>query len=319
MSLFKNKSVLSVFYHIETEIKKAEGTACFQQIPLENIFWVDLHFPTDDEKRKVQSVFTINFDQLKSEIEIESNTRFYETDDFVFVSLNFTALKENNFESTPVFLYLLDNVLITERIADLATFAEITRKITRNRKAFKNGSDVLEGILESKFDVDADYIEQMGKNIAAAGRHLSFREDVDIEEMVLKIGKYQEATTFSREGFVNKQRVASALLKSNAFENKERLKILIKDINTMLDYTSFIFVRLEYLQSLLNIEQNKMIKIFTIVAVTIMPPTLIASIFGMNFKYMPGINWTLGYPLAILLIIGSSLITLYIFKRKKWL
>jgi magnesium transporter len=91
----------------------------------------------------------------------------------------------------------------------------------------------------------------------------------------------------------------------------------------MLDYTAFIFQRLEYLQNtvlgLINIEQNKAIKIFTIVAVIFMPPTLIASIHGMNFKYMPELHLRYGYPIALLFITSSSLLTLFIFKKKKWL
>ncbi len=315
--------MLRVFYYNETEIDKVEGVEHFLKIPVEKIFWVDLQFPTDGEKRNVEALFKLDFDQLKLENEVESNTRFYESEDLVFINAHFIALKNSHFESTPVFLYLKDNVLITERHADLASFAETTKKIKRNRKGFRNGSDVLEGILETKFDLDADYIEKIGKDIAAVGRILSLKKDIDMEGMLLKISEYQEATTLSRESFIDKQRVTSALLKSNVFENKERLRILIKDINNMLEYTSFIFVRLEYLQNtllgLINIEQNKTIKIFTIVAVVFMPPTLIASIYGMNFKFMPELDWSLGYPFAILLIIGSSLLTLYLFKRKKWL
>ncbi|OQP55845.1 magnesium and cobalt transport protein CorA [Niastella yeongjuensis] len=315
--------MLRVYYHSETEIKKGEGVDCLKQISFEKICWVDLQFPTDHESREVIAVFKIDFNKLKLENELESNPRFYESEDFIFISANFIALKENNFESTPVFIYLLNNVLITERNADLASFEETTKKIKRNRKGFKNGSDVLEGILETKFDFDADFIEQIAKNIASVGRSLSLKNSVDMEGTLLKISDYQEATTLSRESFIDKQRVASALLKSNVFDNKERLKILIKDINAMLEYTSFIFIRLEYLQNtllgLINIEQNKTIKIFTIVAVVFMPPTLIASIYGMNFKSMPELSWHFGYPLAILLIVGSSLLTLYLFKRKKWL
>ncbi len=315
--------MVRVYYRHEAEIRKVEGVERMHQVPIDKMFWVDLQFASEIEIKKVEQTFNLDFKELKAENELESNARFYESEDLVFISANFITLKENHFENTPVFLYLLDNVLITERNADLASFAETTKKIRRNRKGYKNGSDVLEGILETKFDVDADFIEQIAKDIATVGRSLSLGKDVDMESMLLKISEYQEATTLSRESFIDKQRVASALLKSNVFENKERLRILIKDINAMLEYTSFIFVRLEYLQNtllgLINIEQNKTIKIFTIVAVVFMPPTLIASIYGMNFKSMPELDWTFGYPLAILLIIGSSLFTLYIFKKKNWL
>jgi magnesium transporter len=101
------------------------------------------------------------------------------------------------------------------------------------------------------------------------------------------------------------------------------MQIIIEDINSLIEHTNFLFTRLDYLQEsfmgMINIDQNKIIKIFTIVSVVFMPPTLIASIYGMNFKFMPELSWKIGYPIAILLIILSSLTTLFIFKKRKWL
>ncbi|GIV38349.1 MAG: hypothetical protein KatS3mg033_0149 [Thermonema sp.] len=106
-------------------------------------------------------------------------------------------------------------------------------------------------------------------------------------------------------------------------EEKERLRIVIKDINSLLQHADFSFQRLEYLQNtflgLVNIEQNHVIKIFTVVTVVFLPPTLIASIYGMNFDYMPELKWTYGYPFSLALMIFSSVLFLWYFKRKKWL
>jgi magnesium transporter len=119
--------------------------------------------------------------------------------------------------------------------------------------------------------------------------------------------------------------VVSLMLKNMEFtdDEKERLRILNKDIDSLVDHTNFLFERLEYLQNtflgLVNIDQNKIIKIFTMVSVIIMPPTLIASMYGMNFKFMPELDWRLGYPMSLLLMVGSSVVTWIIFKRHKWL
>lgn len=98
---------------------------------------------------------------------------------------------------------------------------------------------------------------------------------------------------------------------------------MIKDINSLIDYTTFNFERLDYLQNtflgLLNIEQNKVIKIFTIMSVIFLPPTLIASIYGMNFRFMPELQWEFGYPFAVFLMVFSALLPLFIFKKKGWL
>lgn len=315
--------MVKVYFQSEKEISTGEGIASFENVSPEKIFWVDMQCASESEKRKVQQMYDLDFGQLKAENILESNARFYEADDLAFISANFFSKEEKGFISTPVFVYLVGNVLITERETGLTSFTETVKKIKRNRKLFKCGNDVLEGILETKVDVDSDDIEQVAKEIATISKKLNLKETVDKEALLLKVSEYQEATTLLRESFIDKQRVVSSLMKCNAFENTERFKVLMKDINAMLEYTGFIFMRLEFLQNtilgLLNIDQNKTIKIFTIVAVIFMPPTLIASIHGMNFKYMPELDLPYGYPLAIFFIISSSLLTLFIFKWKKWL
>jgi magnesium transporter len=119
--------------------------------------------------------------------------------------------------------------------------------------------------------------------------------------------------------------VLSAVLKSDYFpiELHNKIRVMIKDTGSLLDYTVFSFERLDFLQNtflgLVNIEQNKIIKIFTVATVIFMPPTLIASIYGMNFKSMPEIGWQYGYLIAILFMIFSVAVTLILFKKRKWL
>src|SRR5690554_3511003 len=128
-----------------------------------------------------------------------------------------------------------------------------------------------------------------------------------------------------RENIIDKQRVISSMLRSEfiATELHPKLTIIIKDINSLIEHVKFSFDRLDYLQDTflgyVNIEQNKIIKIFTIVSVIFMPPTLIASVYGMNFSFMPELSAKYGYPISIGLMIFSSLIILYFFKKKGWL
>ena len=113
--------------------------------------------------------------------------------------------------------------------------------------------------------------------------------------------------------------IKSILIPADA---KAKMSILIKDINSLFEHLRFSFDRLEYMQDtflgLVNIQQNKIIKIFTIVSVVFMPPTLVASIYGMNFKFMPELEWKFGYPFAIMLMICGVIGILWYFKRKKW-
>jgi magnesium transporter len=144
-------------------------------------------------------------------------------------------------------------------------------------------------------------------------------------DLLLTITAMQESTIAIRENIVEKQRILSSLLKSKMFpkEDYEKMRIMIKDVGSLLDYTSFNFERLEFLQNtflgLVDMEQNRVIKIFTVVTVIFMPPTLIASLYGMNFKFMPELDEVWGYPFALLLMLLSSVFTLMFFRRKKWL
>ena len=127
-----------------------------------------------------------------------------------------------------------------------------------------------------------------------------------------------------RENIIDKQRVVSLMLKNMEFteDEKERLRILIKDIDSLVDHTNFLFGRLEYLQNtflgLVNIDQNKIIKIFTMVSVIIMPPTLIASMYGMNFEFMPEIYWSYGYLIVWIIFLSIFGGMMYYIKRKGW-
>jgi len=150
-------------------------------------------------------------------------------------------------------------------------------------------------------------------------------EDLD-EDLIYRITSLQEMLIRIRSNIIDKQRVISSIYKTDNFSNKELKKhitIIEKDISSILDYTSFDFERLEYLQDtlmgLINLRQNVIMKIFTIVSVIFLPPTLIASIYGMNFANMPELKVEYAYPIALLIMILVSLLALFIFKHKKWI
>ncbi len=182
---------------------------------------------------------------------------------------------------------------------------------------------MLVALLETRVEFDADMIEDMTQQITTLSSTLK-EEEVD-DDMLIAIKDLQEKTMLIRENIVDKQRVVSNMLKSDLFpmELKSKLTIIIKDINSLMEHTRFSFDRLDYLQDtflgLVNIQQNKIIKIFTIVSVIFMPPTLIASMYGMNFKFMPELNWKYGYLFALFLMVSFVAVILIYFKRKRWM
>jgi magnesium transporter len=253
-------------------------------------------------------------------IEIEMSSRYIETTDTLVVNSNFLL---SNFETDPVSFILKNNILVTVRSEELISFHETVKKISANPKNYPTGAHVLVALLETRVDFDADMIENMTQKVTQLSNSISLR-DAD-EELLSEIKNLQEKTMLLRENIIDKQRVISSMLRSEfiATELQPKLTIIIKDINSLIEHIKFSFDRLDYLQDAflgyVNIEQNKIIKIFTIVSVIFMPPTLIASIYGMNFDFMPELDKKWGYPVALILMVLSSLIILYIFRKKKWL
>jgi magnesium transporter len=287
-----------------------------------NIFWIDLISATDEEKHLVERDFRVElFTQQESE-EIESSSKYVETEDEIGINLNFLVPQEGTFINEPVSFILKNKILITQRAQEFRSFSETYRKMRAIKPA--DGDDIFLSILETRIDFDADLIESITDKISEISRQMSVDKDPN-RALLLKITALQESTIAIRENIVEKQRILSSLLKSKMFpkEDYEKMRIMIKDVGSLLDHTSFNFERLEFLQNtflgLVDMEQNRVIKIFTVVTVIFMPPTLIASMYGMNFRFMPELDEVWGYPFALLLMLLSSTVTLLFFRRKKWL
>jgi len=281
--------------------------------------------PTDDERKLVEKTFQIELSTEQEAAEIESSSRYFENEESIEVNNSVIVYEKKSYVTEQVSIILKKEVLFTFRSADIKSFAETVRKLKvySNTSSLK-GSQIFLLLLETQIDLDADFIEHVSKLTNVVSKRL-IKEKKYKEDVLIKITELQENTILARESIVDKQRLISSLIKSNALADveKDRLRIIFKDVNSILQHAEFSFERLEYLQNtflgLVNIEQNMVIKIFTVVTVVFMPPTLIASIYGMNFDFMPELRWRLGYPFAIVLMLISSLIFLWYFKRKNWL
>ncbi|MDR3286793.1 MAG: magnesium/cobalt transporter CorA [Prevotellaceae bacterium] len=316
--------MFSIYYKIQNEITQSADIKILQTLKYENIIWVDLNDPTGDEKREVEIFLGTEIQSRAQAEEIESTSRYFETADAIFANTNFLISQPESFIYDTVSFTLCKDILITLHNSDLRTLTETGRKLQREPQLLPTGFHVMIAILEQRIDLDADMIEGVAKEISYLSKQTSLGEKVD-EEQLLYINQMQENTMLIRENIIDKQRVLSSILRSNKFPRDlyQKLNFMIKDINSLINHTDFSFERLEYLQNtllgLINIEQNKIIKIFTVATVIFAPPTLIASVYGMNFKFMPEFNWAFGYPFAITLMAILTILILWYFKRKKWL
>jgi magnesium transporter len=317
--------MLRIYYKKEQRLAKENDISLLRAIPLNDLVWVDLQNSTVEEKVTIETYFDIKYSSAEESSEIESSSRFNELDDELIINSNFLSLRQQEFEYCPVSIILEKGILFTYRDDDLKTFGESVKKIKSNPGAFTNGYHILLTILETGIEQDADIIEGLAKDIADLNKKLTLNRKRSDEEILLKIASFQNYNILMRENIVDKQRLVSSLMKSSLFpeEYMTVLRIIIKDIGSLIEHNKFAFERLEYLQNtfmgLVNIEQNRIIKIFTVATVAFMPPTLIASLYGMNFKIMPELVWDYGYLFAIALMVLSSVITLIFFKKKNWL
>ena len=227
------------------------------------------------------------------------------------------------FNETVSFI-LQGSLLISVRYKKLQSFNTFTKKLLISPREFKTGYSIFCQIIDIRIDADADTIENLSKEITKIRKHVFTDYSNDDEEILEKISTFEDLNMKIRENLTDKQRILNSLLKSQKFvDDKNELPIMLKDIKSLIEHTNFNFERLDYLQNIfigiLSIEQNKVIKIFTIVNVIFLPPTLIASIYGMNFDFMPELHWEYGYLISIGFMILAAITPVIIFKKKGWI
>lgn len=314
-------SELKIFYKDSERIKVAKSTNALRELDKKDIIWIDLLDVSDRTEDILESFLKIEIQEDEEMEEIEMSSRYIQTDDSIVANSNFLR---DNFEVEPVNFILKNNILVTTREGDLGSFTETIKKMFVNSRNYPSGYHVMTALFETRVEKDADLIEDTTDLITKLSGEINATDQVD-EDVLIQIKDLQEKVTIIRQNIMDKQRVISNLLKCDFFpeELQPRLSMIIKDINSLYDYTRFGFDRLDYLQDtflgLVNIEQNKIIKIFTVVNVVFLPPTLIASMYGMNFDFMPELHWKLGYPFSIFLMFAFTAFILLIFKWKKWL
>jgi magnesium transporter len=315
--------MVRVYYKEGKDIRKETSLEEIEE--LDDIVWVDLQNASASDEDWIEGHFNLSFQTPQEVIEIESSSRYVEREQTIIANSNFLIINpKKEEESYPVAFQLKAGTLFTLRTGDSRIFADTVRKMKISKEQFLSGSDVLLRLFETQIDYEADLVETIAKDITQISRSLNTNRQTDSNN-ILVINDLQERTMQLRAGIIDKQRVLSACMRSALFpeDKKDRLKIVLKDISSLLEYTSFNFERLEYLQNtlmnLITLEQNQIIKIFTVFSIVFLPPTLIASIFGMNFNLIPGLHSPVGFWISLILMSVSSLGIIYYFRNKKWI
>ena len=315
--------MVSIYYRADGQINVSQTETDFQTLQRNDVIWIDLFSPTGDEKRSVEAFLGTTIQSRAQAEEIESSSRFSETEEAIFANTNFLIPGPEEYSMETVSFILTGGILTTLRECPLRSFTDLQRRLMAFPKFYPSGEIVFVSILEQRIDLDADMIELMSKEIAQYNRKVSLGEDIN-EEFLLDINQLQENTMLVRENIVDKQRVISSLLKTEQFPSElhGKLNVMLKDISSLINHTNFSFERLEYLQNtvigIINLDQNKIMKVFTLVSLLLMPPTLIASFYGMNVALpMTGTFWD--WIIILVLMVVSFLVILFVFSSRKML
>ena len=327
--------MITIYLKQYNKIIRNADTELFDELGFDDILWIDMVQPSIKEQKAVENFMEISLQTKQQVEEIESTSKYSESENAIISNSNFFVPTGDSFEVEPVsFILSNEGVLVSVRQADMRTFREAEKRLQMNYRSFSTGYHILISLLEVRIDFDADLVEMVGKQVSSLSKDITKEDSID-KAILLRISTLQERTMVLRENIFDRQRVLSGILRSERFPNDiyPRLQLMIKDVNSLISHTDFSFQRLDYIQDsalgLINIEQNEVVKIFSVAAVIFMPATLVASIYGMNFRFMPELEWVytlpngldipLGYLFAICLMVLASGITIGYFRYKKWL
>ena len=284
--------MIAIFYRKNGKLLVSQSETELSKMNRDDVLWIDILSPSGEEKHTVDDFLGEEIQSRAQAEEIESSSRFSETEDAIFANTNFLMPGPEDYSMEAVSYY-------------------------------PNGYTVFASIMEQRVDLDADMIELMSKEVSQYSKRINQQEDID-EDFLLDINQLQENTMLVRENIVDKQRLISNMLRSDKYpkELHRRFSVLLQDINSLINHTNFGFERLEYLQDtvvgLINLDQNKIMKIFTLVSVLLMPPTLVASFYGMNVP-LPLMDKGGMWLLLLGIMVLTVALVIYLFKKNKLL
>jgi magnesium transporter len=307
-------------------------------LPSETI-WLDLLEPSREDERLVESFLGIDVPTEQEIEEIEDSSRFYQKNNSIYLTVSLlTRFEAGQPTAADIRFILTPHRLISVRYGESKPFRIFSSRILRDREASESSDIMMERMLELVVDDLADILEETALKLDKLARKVFFSslpgkapesdaESMDLKEMITEIGRYGEFISEARLSVFNMNRLLIFLSQTSVkwwqADTRARLQTLLRDIRSLTEHATFIANRVNFILDatlgMINIEQNKIIKIFSVAAVVFLPPTLIASIYGMNFHFMPELHWAYGYPVSIALMIMAAVLPYWYFKRRGWL
>lgn len=299
--------------------------------------WIDLLNPSQPEEHAVQDALRVEVPTREEMQEIESSSRLYKEGEDLFLTANFLyGMEAGDFGSTAISFVLTNTTLITVRYATPKAFPTFAARCQKAPMMLHSADGVMLHLFEQIVDRLADILERIGSDMdrasskafqAARGDMKVNQRSQALKDVLITLGQVGEVTTRASETLLGLNRILTFVGAEKGAtirkENQGTIKTLVRDVRSLVDHANFLNSRATFLLDavlgIINVEQSGIIKTFTVASVALMPPTLIASIYGMNFDFMPELKWELGYPLALVMMVASGVLPVLFFKRKGWL
>lgn len=317
--------MIKIFYRKDGKIESCQSETELAVISKDAVLWIDLLQPSGDQKRAVEAYLGTEIQSRAEAEEIESSSRFSEEDGVIFANTNFLSPADDQMLMDPVSFIVAGAILTTVREIPLRSIDTLQLKVQALPEQFPDGFTVFLSIMDRRVDLDADIVELISKDVSRFSRRINQMEDIN-EKFLLDINQLQQNAMYVRENIVDKQRLISNVLKSRLCPKdpdfRQDLGIILQDIASLINHITFTFERLEYMQDtvvgIINLDQNRIMKIFTFVSLLLMPATLVASFYGMNVK-LPLADNPFAWVFTVLLMVLLAVAVWYFFKRRKML
>ncbi|MDP2228347.1 MAG: magnesium/cobalt transporter CorA [Moraxellaceae bacterium] len=290
------------------------------------VIWVDAIAPTDEERDWLREAYQQELPTIADLYEIEATSRFFETENGLHISSYFLNYADENSENISAAFVFNGERLFTLREEELAAFRLFRLRARKGLITLTNSKSIMLGLFETKVENLADILERVAAELENTSRQvLGNAQHDDMESLLTSIARQEDVNGKVRISMMDLQRMLYLLLRSGILnaEQSERLRDIIRDSESLLASTSFLFDKVKFLLDttlgFINVNQNKIIKIFSVAAVIFLPPTMVASVYGMNFDFMPELHWRMGYPWALGLMLVSAVAPYLYFKRRRWL
>src|SRR5215475_7992986 len=325
--------MFSVYVPSDFSLKKAVAVD-LAALP-ENAVWIDLVKPTPEEDKAVARLAGIAVPTREDMQEIEISSRLYIEHGARYMTATLMCQSDSDTPKTTAVTFILaGHRLVTVRYDAPKPFALVENKLARACSPQITGEMIMTELLDAVIDRCADILERIGADVDTVS-HDIFEPESErhgnakrYSQILIAIGRKGDLTSKVRESLVSIGRLVaflSAVIEGVKWtkDMREQLKTMQRDVASLTDHASYLSSKITFvldaMLGVVNLEQNNIIKLFSVMAVVLMPPTLIASIYGMNFKVMPELEWVHGYPMALVMMLIAAIVPYYIFKLKKWL